>query len=107
MLVLISVNRMRSEQERHEPKRKRKLSFVFGSPSQHEKKGATFFLVNQSFFSMGVFLEQCIAVLDDDTGGTGFLIILVKRTFSIKCVSLNLPGYYPIYSQQFLELIEV
>lgn len=63
--------------------------------------------MNQSFFSMGVFLEQCVAVLDDDTGGTGFLIILVKCTFSTKGVSLNLTGCYPIYSQQFLELIEV
>lgn len=50
----------------------------------------TFVVVNQSFFSMGVFLEQCSAVLDGDTGGTRFFINLVKRAFSIKCVSLNL-----------------
>lgn len=55
---------------------------------------------------MGVFLEQCGAVLDHDTGGTGFWF-LVKSAFSIKCVSLTLHSYYPIYWQQFLELIEV
>ena len=69
MLVVVSVNTMRSEQEKHEPKRKKKLHHLC-----LRKKGITFFLVNQSFFSMDVFLEQCSAVLDDDTGGTGFLI---------------------------------
>lgn len=56
---------------------------------------------------MDVFLEQCNAVLDDDPYGAGFLLNLIKSAFSIKCVSLNLPSYYPVYWQQFLELIEV
>lgn len=67
----------------------------------------TFFLVNQTFFSVAVLLEQCDAVVDNDTGGTGFFMSLVKSAFSIKCVSLNLASYYPIYWQCFLELIEV
>lgn len=89
------------------PKEKGNYHLCLGVLHNRKRKGQLFFLVNQSFFSMGVFLEQCIAVLDDNTGGTGFLIILVKCAFSIKGVSLNLPGYYPIYLQQFLELIEV
>lgn len=88
-------------------KKKETSSFVFRNPSQQEKKVITFLLVNQIFFSVAVFLEQCSAVVDNDTGRTGFFINLVKSAFSIKCVSLNLPSYYPIYWQHFLELIEV
>lgn len=71
-------------------------SFVLRNPSQHGKK-ESFFLLNRSFFSIGVYLDQRNTVIDSDTRGNGLLINLVESAFSIHCASLNLHSYYPVY----------